>query len=291
MAEILDFKCTYDNTSENNPEVAKSLGLAFPEAYLRAETMAKLSKANKEKEESAVCIMSFCHTVEAEAMGANINLGNEFAGPRAKEYIYSNYEELQNLSKIDFSKGRIHEVLVACQMLREQGEQVVLEITGPITLLNMLIDTRHIFKGMRKNPEFMKQVFSKIGEELLRYVEEAKKYGVQMISFADSAGGVNILGPKMAEQMVNDFTYDFLKKLQQIAGQEMLILLCPKTTFALLGTEKAVFEDVPVSGKVTYGQGCVEVIGKAQIVGQQCIKNIKHVLNTETIKEVKLNNV
>ena len=47
MAEILDFKCTYDNASKNNPEVAKSLGLAFPEAYLHAETMAKLSKANK----------------------------------------------------------------------------------------------------------------------------------------------------------------------------------------------------------------------------------------------------
>lgn len=288
MAEILDFKCTYDNASENNPEVAKSLGLTFPEAYLHAETMAKLSKANKEKEDSAICIMPFCHTVEAEAMGAIINLGNEFAGPRAKEYLYSNYEELVNLSEIDFSKGRIHEVLVACQMLREQGEQVVLEITGPITLLNMLIDTRHIFKGMRKNPELMKQVFDKIGEALLRYVEEAKKHGVQMISFADSAGGVNILGPKMAEQMVNDFTYDFLKKLQELAGEEMLILLCPKTTFALLGTEKAVFEDVSVSGKITYGQGCVEVIGKAKIVGQQCIKNIKYILNTETIKEVKL---
>lgn len=288
MAEILDFKCTYDNASENNPEVAKSLGLAFPDAYLHSETMVKLSRANKEKEESAVCIMPFCHTVEAEAMGAIINLGNEFAGPRAKEYLYSSYEELTNIPEIDFTKGRIREVLTACQKLRESGEQVVLEITGPITLLNMLIDTRHIFKGMRKNPDFMKQVFGKISTELLHYVEEAKKYGVQMISYADSAGGVNILGPKMAQQMVNDFTYEFLKKLQEIAGEEMIILLCPKTTFALLGTEKAVFQDVPVSGKITYGQGCVEMIGKAKIVGQQCIKNIKYVLSTGTIKEVKL---
>lgn len=288
MGNIKDFKCTYDNASENSPEVAKALGLAFPDAYLHADTMAALSKANKEKEGNTMCILPFCHTVEAEAMGGIITLGNEVAGPRAKEYVYSNYEELANLPSIDFSKGRIKEVLLACQQLREQGEHVVLEVSGPITLLNVLIDTKHIFKGMRKNPEFMKQVFWKVGEEILRYVEEAKKHGVDMISYADSAGGLNILGPKMAEQMVEDFTYEFLKKLRTFADDHTLIMLRPKTTFALLGTEKAELVDVPVSGEVPYGKGCIEVIGKAKIVGQQCIKNVGYVLKTGTIKEVVL---
>ena len=32
-----------------------------------------------------------------------------------------------------------------------------------------------------------------------------------MISYADSSGGLNILGP-MAEQVVEDFTYEFLEE-------------------------------------------------------------------------------
>lgn len=288
MGEIKDFKCTYDNASENCPEIARQLGLEFPDAYLHAETMAALSKANKAAQGNHMCILPFCHTIEAEAMGGIITLGNEVAGPRAKEYVYTNYEELSNLPGIDFSKGRIQEVLQACKILREQGEHVMLEVSGPITILNVLIDTKHIFKGMRKNPAFMKQVFIKIGDEILRYMEEAKKCGVDLISYADAAGGVHILGPKMAEQMVEDFTYDFLKKAQHLSDGNMLILLCPKTTFALLGTDKAELVDVPVSGEISYGQGCIEVIHKAKIVGQQCAKNVGFLLKTGMIKEVVL---
>lgn len=288
MGEIKDFLCTYDNASENNPEVAAALGLVFPEAYLHAETMAKLSRANKEKTGAFACILPFCHTVEAEAMGGIITLGNEVAGPRAKEYLCKDVEALLELPSIDFSKGRIHEVLMACQKLREENEHVVLEIAGPMTILNVLIDPKYVFKAMRRQPEIMEQIFEKLGEELVRYVEEAKKYGVDMISYADAAGGVNILGPKLAEMVVETFTYDFLKKMETLADEKMIILLCPKTTFALLGTGKAEFVDIALSEPMKYGKGCVEAIGKAKIVGQQCVKNIGYELSQGTIKEVRL---
>ena len=288
MGEIKDFKCTYDNASENSLEVAKKLGLAFPDAYLHADTMAMLSKANKENEGGAACILPFCHTVEAEAMGGIITLGNETAGPRTKKYLCTEVEALLALPSIDFEKGRIHEVLLACKKLREEGEHVVLEVAGPMTILNVLIDPKYVFKGMRKKPDVMKLVYEKLGNEVLRYVEEAKKYGVDMISYADAAGGINILGPKMAEQMVEMFTYEFMKKLAALADENTIILLCPKTTFALWGTEKAELKDIPVSGSVSYGEGCIEAIGKAKIVGQQCIKNISYKLSQGTIKEVIL---
>lgn len=288
MGDIKDFKCTYDNISENSPEIARKLGLIFPDAYLHADTMATLSKANKEKTGNAICILPFCHTVEAEAMGGSITLGNEIAGPRAKEYVYMNYEELVNLPDINLKEGRIHEVLLACKMLKEQGEYVALEVCGPITILNVLIDTKYIFKGMRKKPELMKQVFEKIGNEMLRYMEEAKKYGVDFISYADSAGGVNILGPKMAEQMVDDFTYEFLKSAEKLADDKTMIMLCPKTTFALLGTNKAELVDVKLSRPLKYTQGCIEALGRVKIVGQQCIKKVGYMLAEGKIKEVVL---
>lgn len=288
MGEIKDFHCTYDNSAGISEEVTEGLNLSFPDAYMHADTMAALSRALKEHDHAVFCELPFCHTVEAEAMGGIINYGNDKTGPRAKEYICTTPEELLELPDIDFAKGRIHEVLLACKLLREQGEQVVLQVSGPFTILNVLIDARYVFKAMRKKPELMKEVFWKLGREVYCFIEEAKKYGVQLISYADSSGGVNILGPKMAEQVVNDFTYDFLKKVETLADENMLILMCPKTAFALLGTEKAEFKDVELSGPLNYGEACIEMIGKTSFAGQMCIKNIGYRLENGVFKAVVL---
>ena len=288
MAEIKDFKCTYDNAVGINAEVTSKLNLTFPDAYLHWDTMAAVAEALKESEGASFCELPFCHTVEAEAMGGIVNYGDEKAGPRAKEYICTTPEELLQLKEIDFSKGRMHELLVACRHLRDKGENVVLEVAGPFTIFNVLIDPKYVFKGMRRQPELMKQVFWKIGDEILKFVVEAQKYGVNMISYADSSGGVNILGPKMAEQVVEDFTYDFLKKMAEVVTDEAIVLLCPKTTLALLGTDKAEFVDVRLPEPMVYGEACAWMIGKEKFVGQMCIKNIKYTLDNGICKGVRL---
>ena len=264
MGEIKDFNCTYDNSAGINGEVTEGLGLTFPDAYLHADTMAKLSRALKE------------------------HYGNDKTGPRAKEYICTKPEELLELQPIDFSKGRIHEVLQACRMLREQGEHVVLQVSGPFTILNVLIDARYVFKAMRKQPEVMKEVFWKLGNEVLRFMEEAKKYGVDLISYADSSGGVNILGPKMAEQVVEDFTYEFLKQVEGLADEHTMILLCPKTTFALLGTGHGKLKDHLTEAGIRYGEACIRMTGKAKFAGQMCIKNVGYELENGIFKELVL---
>lgn len=288
MSSIKDFKCTYDNGVLEHSKIVEELGFTFPDVYLHADKMAALSKRQKEKQGNLICVLPFCHTVEGEAMGGIITLGNEVAGPRAKEYLYTDYKELGEINEIDFTKGRIQEVLQACHILHEQGEHVMLEVSGPITILNVLIDIKQIFKGMRKDFEFMKSVFHKVGTQILSYIKEAKKYGVDFISYADSAGGVNILGPKMAEQMVEGFTYDFLKEAQEYSDEHTLLMLCPKTTFALLGTEKAELADIDIPAGSTYGEGCIEVLGKAKMVGIQCAKNMGFLLKSGIMKEVVL---
>ena len=142
MADIKDFKCTYNNSVGISEEVTKKLNLTFPDAYLHWDTMADIALALKETDGAFFCELPFCHTVEAEAMGGIVNYGNEKTGPRAKEYICTKPEELLALKEMDFSQGRIHEVLLACKHLRKKGENVVLEVAGPFTILNVLIDAK-----------------------------------------------------------------------------------------------------------------------------------------------------
>lgn len=288
MGKIIDFNCTYDNSVGINKEVTKKVDLQFPQAYKSWDSMALISEELKKYDKSNFCELPFCHTVEGEAMGGIINYGDENIGPRAKDYICTTAQEILDLPEIDYSKGRISEVLKACKYLREKGENVALYISGPFTIMNVLIDPRHIFKIFKKNPDIMKDILDKFQNEILRFVKEAQKAGVNMISYGDSSGGLNILGPKFSEQVVEMFTYPLLKKIEEIIGNEAVVLLCPKTTFALLGTGKSEWKDINLGNSMKYSQGCIEVIGKTKFVGQMCIKNKEFQLKDGIIKTVSL---
>ena len=285
---ISDFRCTFDNAIGISPEITNDLKLSFPDAYMHADTMAKIAHAMKQKEGAAFCMLPFCHTVEGEAMGGIVNMGDGNLGLRAKEYCCTSATELLELPEIDYSKGRIYEVLEACQRLREEGEHVALMISGPFTIFNVLIDPKYVFKALRKQPELMQDIFQRIERELLTYIKIAVEYGVDMISYADSSGGVNILGPKMAEQVVMDFTYDFLKKAVELLNGKAMLLLCPKTTLALIGTEKACYVDHELPEAMRYGEACISLIGQVPVAGQMCIKNIDYQLENKKFREIRL---
>lgn len=298
MGEIKDFPCTYDASSGLGARSLKggdlktgdfkALKPEFPDAFLYREPMAELARFIKEQEGACFCMLPFDHTLEAEAMGAKVIYGNGETGPRIRETVCTGAKELLELPEIDFSGGRMQETLLACRTLREEGEHVVFQVSGPFTVLNGLMDMPRLFRSMRKEPELMKAVFQRLETELLNEIRKAKEYGAEFISYADSSGGVNILGPVLAGRMVKEFTYGFLKKAEALAGSEMMILLCPKTTLALTGTGRAEFVNHRLLGQPSYGEACMRMKGKAVFGGQMCIKNRNGCLENGIFKEIKL---
>lgn len=287
MGKILDYQCTYDNAVGISSEITEKLDLTFPDAYLHWDTMVKIALEIKKQEGASFCELPFCHTLEAEAMGGIVNFGNAMAGPRAKEYICETPDEVLALPEIDYEKGRIAETLKACKYLREQGEHTALMISGPFTILNVLMDAGLVFRFLRKQPEKMQQIFDKFAEELLRFIEKALEYDVDIISYADSSGGLNILGPKNTQYVVEHFAYPFLKRAEAAVAGKAQIFLCPKTSYALLGTDKMAWEEIPVPEPMKYVDAALLVKERAPVVGQVCIKNIGYVVQKE-IKAVRL---
>ena len=81
----------------------------------------------------------------------------------------------------------------------------------------------------------------------------------------------------------------FLKEAQEYSDEHTLLMLCPKTTFALLGTEKAELADIDIPAGSTYGEGCIEVLGKAKISwNTMCQKIWDFLLKLGIMKEVVL---
>ena len=137
--------------------------------------MIKAAVLEREKRKKPFCTLPFDHTLEAENMGGNIRYGNEKAGPRAAAPVCSSLEELSFLSRMDPESGRMAETLAACRMLREQGEEVVFQMSGPYTIWNTLIELKQVFKAARKTPEQVEALFQKLEEDLLGLLLEVKK--------------------------------------------------------------------------------------------------------------------
>lgn len=285
---IQDFQCTYDNAVGICSEVSRKLDLKFPEAYQQWPLMVKLSRGMRDHEGTAFCELPFCHTMEGEALGGIITYGDGNFGPRAKAYVCSTAEELLALPPMNLETGRIAEVLKACAQLRQEGDEVVLMVSGPFNILNVLIDPIHLFKIMRKAPEDMQRIFDRLQGEILRLMAAAHASGVRLISYSDSSGGVNILGPKLSEAVVDQFTYPLMQQVEKNWGHDMLTLLCPKTALALVGTGRARWEEIRMTNPVAYGEASSQLVGRAAFMGQMCIKNRKFMPENGIIKTLQL---
>lgn len=291
MAKIADFHCTYDNASGFGSWIKDEYEIRFPETYLQKEEMTRLARAVKDHHGSFVCQLPFCHTLEAEALGGMIRLGDGTTGPRTSGYRCKSLEEVLELPPLDLKSehaARLRETLEACAMLKEMGETVLFLISGPMTILNGLLDGEILFRGLLKEQELMKQIFEKLGKDILQVMKAAEAAGADLLSYADPSGGVGIVGPKIAGWAAKNHTAPFLKQIDQELDPATVVLLCPKTAFALIGTDMGEWKDRTVPEAMEYLPAVLYKKKEIRFAGQDCINRVGHRLENEILKELIL---
>ena len=274
MAKLIDYRCRYADYSGISKEAAEEKGLSLPEAYLCAEQIALLAGSE--------AVLPFDPVLEAENMGAEIKFDDSPLGPRKDKDIVTKIDQLTGLSNIDVTKGRLAETLKAVRLINENGGNASVELHGPVTIINGVADIMKILMGWRKSPEIMDAFFDKVSKGLVDFAVAAEKAGCKIIYYADSPGSLNILGPKYARQITENFTVPFLKKLDKALPEDCIIHLCPKTSFLLAGCEKACWKKAEFAEPLPYKDACLSLRGKVRILGQRCRK-------AENIKTTRIN--
>ena len=119
----------------------------------------------------------------------------------------------------------------------------------------------------------MENLFAFINENLLQYFKAACEARVDIISYADPAGNLKILGPKYTEKTAYLYRPIFAKARDITAGKA-LIHLCPQTTFILTGLDLAEFVNIAIPELTSYAEAALAVIGKADIIIRHACKKI-----------------
>ncbi|KKY01689.1 hypothetical protein VN21_07355 [Paraclostridium benzoelyticum] len=288
--EKLEFKCDQiDN--ENIPlEIIQGSNLSFPNLHKNANDMAYISKSLKDYRKDSICKLPFCTTVEAEAFGANINLGDEKNCPRSRDYAFSSLEELSKLDNIDFDNGRIKEVLESISILSSKNEIVTLNVCGPMTIISLLVDLKYFYKGVRKNLECIDKLMNIIEDNIVNYIVKGYEKGAKIISYSDPVGDINIVGPKVYEEVVSKTTINILERASTCIG-EGVIHICGKTSSALFNLKKCKFTKVEYESCLTYGEAICNIIEskKVKIIGNNCMKRTQYNLKNSQIFIIDIN--
>ncbi|MDR0355822.1 MAG: hypothetical protein LBJ64_08840, partial [Deltaproteobacteria bacterium] len=178
--------CWGQDVSGLDQVLAEELGLKFPEAHGDPAALAAMASSIRRKNRSSLAFLPFCCTVEAEALGARINLGDSAIGPRPGEFVHGSLSEFLSAGReIDLESGRAAAVLKACARLAGEGLKVAVEISGPLSILNCLMNLSQAIKDWRKDERLAAEAFERLGDQLLKYALAVKASGAALVSYAD----------------------------------------------------------------------------------------------------------
>ncbi len=283
------FKCTANEVDIIPDSILEELNISYQEANNDAYNMAILSKALKEHNGKEYCRLPFCHTVEAEALGS-IVIFNQRLGNRIGKYSISEISSIESISRMDLSKGRISKVLKAVRILKESGEIVILDVTGPISIATSIMDSKLFYRAIRKDREKVNKLLDIIEESIVEFILEGVKQGVDIISFADPTGTIDIVGPKIYEEISGKSTYRILKSVENKLNGA-IIHICGKTSTSLESIGLLDSEKINVDGKNYFEM--IENIRKERndikFIGHWCLKldKLNNVLIAMVIKYEK----
>ena len=259
---------------------------AWPLAHTDKETMAKLAAFPYENGLFDNIGVPFCMTVEAEAMGARVDLGDRCTEPRVAEYAISTVKNWEQLTPIDLSVGRCKVVLEAISLLAGTypDAAIIGNLTGPISTASSVANADYFYRELRKNRDSAHAMLDFVTDQLVAFGKAQIKSGAEFIAISDPSGTGEILGPRLFEEYALPALNRLCQELKplcrgvivHICGQlhtiypQLSMLECSAISVDAIVNVKELRENVP--GKAIMGNVSTFALanGKESVIRNLC---------------------
>lgn len=193
-------------------DVMKNHGNVLPQGHSDAKIMADLAlDVHKDTGFENIGI-PFCMTVEAEALGSEIDFGTLECEPKIAQEVFPSVKEVVYKEKDALtSSSRAGTVFQAISdaARREPEVPVIGSITGPLSTAASVVDPMNFLKELRKAKEESHHFVDYVTDQLIDYARYMVDNGASAISIADPTATGEILGPKM----FGDYAVPYINKL------------------------------------------------------------------------------
>ena len=174
----------------------------------------------------------FCMTVEAEALGSRVDLGNSSVEPRVLEYGVRSLTEAAALSAPDPLKdGRLPVVLEAISSLAglDSGVPIIGNITGPVSLGTSILDPLLFFRLLRKDAKGVHEFLEFLTDCLTAFAREQIAAGADAVCIADPSGTGDILGRNHFREFAIPYLTRLVDEIRK-AGAGVILHICGDTS-------------------------------------------------------------
>ena len=208
-------------------ELMERCQVYLPEAHQDARMMADLAKAVYDYGCFENVGVPFCMTVEAEAMGAPVDMGSNIFEPRVVGYVMESVSEYGTLKVPVLTQGREAVVLKAIEFLKEdlEGVPVVGNLTGPISTASSLMEPMVFYRELRKKNEDAHKFLQFVTDQLITFGKAQIAAGADVIAISDPSGTGEILGPKYFREFAVTYLNQLVDALKE-AGAGTIVHIC-----------------------------------------------------------------
>lgn len=227
--------CTGGMMNMITKELMDTVKVHMPDAHYNARKMADLAMSVYSYKCFENYGVPFCMTVEAENIGAKVDLGSNIYEPHIIEYVINTVSDWKKLAPICLDKGRSKVVLDAIKILKAESDNIPIvgNITGPISTASSVMEPVTFYKELRKKNKDAHEYMEFITDQLIAFGKAQIEAGADVIAISDPSGTGEILGPNFFQE----FVVTYLNKLLNGLGTT-------KTIVHICGQMNSVYNEV-----------------------------------------------
>lgn len=280
---VRDYKCNAHHNVLSRELMEKYMHM-LPMVYQSAEPMFEVAGILAKSAKSPMVMFPLDYMAEVESMGYSVHGYNDFFGPRGGEPMLQDATELQDLSPMNLSEGRIKQILKAISFAKENKYIPCLNLSGFITATDILLSLRKVCAAWHHRREVINDFWNRFAADLLKYAELSQKAGAQIISYSDPMAACSIIGPKLSKEIAVGHLFPLLKNLQGIPGPGV-IHLCGRSSYVLEDAGLITLEEIVLPEPMDYQIAITKQIGKEKsIFGHGCLNNNKKICRLTKIR-------
>lgn len=199
----------------------------FPEAHTDARKMAELAKAVYQEGCFENYGVPYCMTIEAEEMGAEVDMGSLVYEPHVVKYVIDTVSDYQKLADIQPRQKRSEVVLEAIRILKNETKDVPIvgNLTGPISTASSVMEPTIFYKELRKKNAEAHKYMEYVTDKLIAFGKAQIEAGADIIAISDPSGTGEILGPRYFEEFAVTYLNRLIEGLRT-EGVGIIVHIC-----------------------------------------------------------------
>lgn len=251
-------------------EAMEKTDASWPEAHKDPAKMAELGSSLHELAGLECARIPFCLTVEAEAMGAQVDLGENDKPPQVLSFPFSNADDIE-IPENYLDNGRIPAVLEAVEILKEKYPDlpIIVGITGPFTLTGHLIGVENLVRLLKTDIDDVEDAIENSLDACMDYVDLLSDVGPDVICIAEPTASPELIDPLQFKSIAKP-------RLEDLAGfinEKKILHICGYTQDIIKDMASIGYDGISVEEKVDITKA-KEDLGKGIVnlnAGDKCL--------------------